>query len=66
MQTEKRDQLASATALILPAALQDIEVALTYITSGKAGDGVVQIQDALARLKVLIPLFDDACNEAQG
>jgi hypothetical protein len=65
LSTEKRDNLATATALVLPAALQDIEFALGYIEAGKIAEGVDDIQDALARLKALIPLFDEACIEAR-
>lgn len=66
MPTEKRDQLASVTALVLPIALQDIETALSHIKAGKVGEGVTNIEDALARLKVLVPMFDEACIEGRA
>ena len=66
MSTKKRDNLATATALVLPAALHDIEAALTYIKSGKVGEAVTDIENAAARLKVLTPLFDEACAEGRA
>jgi len=58
MGTEKRDRLATATALVLPAALQDLEKALGNMKVGKVGEGAPQIQDAVARLKALAPLCE--------
>jgi hypothetical protein len=66
MSTEKRDSLATATVLILPAALQDIDTGLDAIDHGKVAEGVKQITDALARLKALISLSDEACTESRS
>jgi hypothetical protein len=66
MSTQKRDALATGSALIVPITLNMLDSAESALNDGKYDDAAKRLAEAKDYLTRLISLFEEACTELRA